>query len=157
MSMRKNLHRKLRLDQVHCIKKPPPVDFDEKYYLITTKLITTKLTQVAYFVVVRTMIKGGHHSSVVSSAPTILRPRVCIPSTPSTLFSICIIQNCIEKITKMNKKRPGLAHFFKRSMIKIYVWKNTHNSDCFVLSRPQVGLCFFKKCNVINFLTSLLT
>ena len=33
---------------------------------------------------------GGHHSSVVSSAPTILRPRVRTPSTPSTLFSICI-------------------------------------------------------------------
>ena len=30
------------------------------------------------------------HSSVVSSAPTILRPRVRIPSTPTMLFSICI-------------------------------------------------------------------
>ena len=34
----------------------------------------------------------GSHSSVVSSAPTILRPRVWIPSTPSMLFSICIIE-----------------------------------------------------------------
>ena len=34
--------------------------------------------------------KGGRHSSVVLSAPTILQPRVQIPSTPSTLFSICI-------------------------------------------------------------------
>ena len=34
---------------------------------------------------------GGRHSSVVSSAPTILRPQVRIPSTPSLLFSICII------------------------------------------------------------------
>ena len=31
------------------------------------------------------------HSSVVSSTPTILRPRVRNPSTPSTL-SICIIE-----------------------------------------------------------------
>ena len=31
-------------------------------------------------------LKGAHQSSVVSSAP-----RVRIPSTPSTLFSICII------------------------------------------------------------------
>ena len=29
---------------------------------------------------------GGHHSSVVSSAPSILRPRVPIPSTQSMLF-----------------------------------------------------------------------
>ena len=33
---------------------------------------------------------GGCHSSMVSSAPTILRPWVQIPSTPSTLFSIYI-------------------------------------------------------------------
>ena len=31
---------------------------------------------------------GGRHIYVVSSAPTILRPRVQISSTPSTLFSI---------------------------------------------------------------------
>ena len=35
---------------------------------------------------------GGHHSFVVSSAPTILRPRVRIPSTPSMLFSIYIVE-----------------------------------------------------------------
>ena len=29
---------------------------------------------------------GGHHSSVVLFVPTILRPRVRIPITPSTLF-----------------------------------------------------------------------
>ena len=34
--------------------------------------------------------RGGCHSCVVSSGPTILRPRVQIPSTPSVLFSICI-------------------------------------------------------------------
>ena len=33
---------------------------------------------------------GGRHSSVVSSAPTILRPRVRIPSTPSTLFQFVL-------------------------------------------------------------------
>ena len=32
----------------------------------------------------------GRHSSVVSSAPTILRPRVRIPSTPSMLFQFVI-------------------------------------------------------------------
>ena len=37
------------------------------------------------------------HSSVVSSAPTILRPRVQIPSTPSMLFSICVIEIVLRK------------------------------------------------------------
>ena len=35
---------------------------------------------------------GGRHSSVVLSAPTILWPRVRIPSTPSTLFTICFVE-----------------------------------------------------------------
>ena len=35
---------------------------------------------------------GGRHSSVVSSAPTILQPRVQISSTPSMLFAIWIIE-----------------------------------------------------------------
>ena len=35
-------------------------------------------------------VVGGRHSSVVLSAPTILQPRIRIPSTPSMLFSICI-------------------------------------------------------------------
>ena len=34
--------------------------------------------------------EGGRHSSMVLSAPTILGPRVRIPSTPSMLFSIFI-------------------------------------------------------------------
>ena len=55
---------------------------------------------------------GGCHSSVVSSAPTILRARVQIPSTPSMVFLNLYYWNCIEKITKINKKRLGLAHFF---------------------------------------------
>ena len=32
----------------------------------------------------------GRHSSVVSSAPTIVRPRVRIPSTPSMLFQFVL-------------------------------------------------------------------
>ena len=56
---------------------------------------------------------GGRHSSVVFSAPTILRPWDRIPSTPSMLFSICIIEIVQRKITKINKKRPGLVHIFK--------------------------------------------
>ena len=41
---------------------------------------------------------GGGHSSVVSSASTILRPRVGIPSTPSRYaFLICIIEIVMRK------------------------------------------------------------
>ena len=34
----------------------------------------------------------GRHSSAVSSAPTILQPRVRILSTPSMLFAIFIVE-----------------------------------------------------------------
>ena len=52
---------------------------------------------------------GGRHSSMVSSATTILRLRVRIPSTPSKLFSICIIEIVSKKITKINKKEAGIG------------------------------------------------
>ena len=57
--------------------------------------------------------RGGSHSSVVLSAPTILRPQARIPSTPSMLFSICI--EIITRKEQKNKKRPGLALFKKHS------------------------------------------
>ena len=60
--------------------------------------------------------KSKLSSSVVLSAPTILWPRVRIPSTPSMLFSICI-EIVMRKRTKINKKRPGLSHFFKKNLI----------------------------------------
>ena len=59
---------------------------------------------------------GGRHYPVVSSVPTILRPWVQIPSTPSTLFSICI-EIVTRKERKINKKRPGLAHFFLKKVM----------------------------------------
>ena len=46
---------------------------------------------------------GGRHSSVVSSAPTILWPQVRIPSTPSMLYSICI--EIVMRKKNENKKR----------------------------------------------------
>ena len=58
--------------------------------------------------------KSKLSSSVVLSAPTILWPRVRIPSTPSMLFSICI-EIVMRKRTKIKKKRPGLAHFLKKN------------------------------------------
>ena len=61
---------------------------------------------------------GCRHSSVDSSAPSILLPRVRVPSTPSMLFSIYICHlNWNVKRMKINKKRPGLAHFFLKKHI----------------------------------------
>ena len=50
---------------------------------------------------------NGHHSYMVSSAPTILRPWVWIPSTPSTLFSICIPEILIEEDKNKKEARIG--------------------------------------------------
>ena len=61
------------------------------------------------------MIKTLKYSSVVSSAPTIPWPRVQIPSTPSTLFSICKMSfelNC-EKNENKQKRGQDWAIFYK--------------------------------------------
>ena len=42
----------------------------------------------------------GRNSSIISHAPTILQPQVRIPSTPSTLFSIFIIEIVMRKEQK---------------------------------------------------------
>ena len=62
----------------------------------------------------------GVHATIAqdSSAPSILPPWVWLPSTPSTLLSLNVkfvlyLSLRCEKITKINKKRPGLAHLKK--------------------------------------------
>ena len=55
----------------------------------------------------------GRHSSVVSSAPTILRPRVRIPSTPSMLFQFVIDFWCEKDKNKW--KRGGDWPMFKKT------------------------------------------
>ena len=56
--------------------------------------------------------EGCRHSSVDSSVPNILPPRVRVPSTPSMLLSFIVLcYICHLKRTKINKKRPDLAHF----------------------------------------------
>ena len=62
---------------------------------------------------------GGRHSSVVSSAPTILRPRVRFPSTPSMLLSICIIKIVSRKKRKNKQKEAGIGPFFKKKVLSI--------------------------------------
>ena len=64
----------------------------------------------------RKKIQCGRQISVVRSAPTILLPRVRIPSTLSLLFHFKTKKSiwvCFwnEKWMKMNNKRPGLVHF----------------------------------------------
>ena len=80
---------------------------------------------------------NGRHSSVVSSAPTILRHRVWIPSTPSMVFQ-SVVLNCSEKRTKRSKKRPGLAHFFKKM---VDPWPN-ENAICRNYFLHQIVLHF---------------
>ena len=58
---------------------------------LDTVIVISHLNKIASY--------GGRHSSMVSSVPIILRPRVWIPSTPSTLFSICI-----EIVTRKGRK-----------------------------------------------------
>ena len=54
--------------------------------------------------------KLARHISVVLSAPTFLRPRVWIPSTPSTLFSFFIIEIVMWKGWK-KQKEAGIGPF----------------------------------------------
>ena len=58
----------------------------------------------------KTSLMGGRHSSMVLSAPTILRPRVWIPNTPSTLFSICI--EIVSRKKQKKTKRGWYWPFF---------------------------------------------
>ena len=53
---------------------------------------------------------GGHHSSVVSSAPTILQPRVRIPSTPSMLFQFVLLKLYREN-NENKQKEAGIGPF----------------------------------------------
>ena len=55
---------------------------------------------------------GGRHSSVVSSAPTILRPQVRIPSTPSMLFQFVLLKLYREN-DENKQKEAGIGPFLK--------------------------------------------
>ena len=72
-----------------------------------------------HLLLVKRSISGCRHSSVDSSAPSILLPRVQVPSTPSMLLSI-YIDLCHEEKTKINKK-AGIGPFFKRKRPE-WVW-----------------------------------
>ena len=86
---------------------------------------------------------GCRHSSVDLSAPSILPPWVRNPSNPSKhLFhlqsNLCFNCHCVVKRTKINKKRPGFAHFKKnigRQIATIEPWFCL----CLRYSRPAFG------------------
>ena len=70
--------------------------------------------------------RGCHHSSVVSSVPSILLPWVRVPITPSMLSHLycAIFVFAMWKRTKINKKKLGLAHFLtKYNFVKIVLRK----------------------------------
>ena len=54
----------------------------------------------------------GRHSSVDSSAPTTLRPRVRIPNTPF-IVKFCALFVIVLKKDENKQKEAGLAHFIK--------------------------------------------
>ena len=60
---------------------------------------------------IKTILKlGCRHSSVDSSAPTILPPQVCVPSTPSTLLPFIVFVlylSCEKKENKQKEARRG--------------------------------------------------
>ena len=67
-------------------------------------------------------ILGDRYSSVVSSAPTIMRLQVRIPTAPSTLFQFVMRKG------RKNKKRPG----FKKTSFQVFFlssWKKERKKE----------------------------
>ena len=60
------------------------------------------------------------YSSVDSSAPSILPPRVRVPSTPFTLLLIYIDLCCVEK--DKNKQNVAMIGASKKYLLDCYGW-----------------------------------
>ena len=56
---------------------------------------------------------------MVSSAPTILRPQVRIPSTPSMLFQFVLLKLYRENNENKKQKEAGIGPFLKKIHIKL--------------------------------------
>ena len=80
--------------------------------LIEMLLFFNRVQKATYFLrkFVYKNLLGSRHSSMVSSAPTILWLWVWIPSTLSMFFSICIIEIVMRK-GQNKQKELGCAHF----------------------------------------------
>ena len=96
---------------------------------------------------------GCRHSSVDSSAPTILPPWVHIPSTPSTLFIVkFVLYLCWEK-DENKQKEAGFGPFFKKTVtqlqenfckiLKLLDAKKVVKTDSFVPTRRPFDLISF--------------
>ena len=119
-----------------------------------------------------TLCHWCRHSSVESSLPSILLPRVRLPSTPSFInySQICLSFRC-EKRTKINKKGAGLRPFLKYIAIAAFWCEelpfSTHQSrgkrfqkmkkilrcrwgECL----PQPIRCFWSRANPFRHLAS---
>ena len=69
---------------------------------------------IFFILLIYVLLVGGRQSSVVSSAPTILRPQVWIPKL--IIYAFFNLYNwCLnEKRTKINEKEAGIGPFSKR-------------------------------------------
>ena len=95
-----------------------------------------------------------------SSVPTILQSRVQFPCTLSTLFTRSIFLpffHCIDKKTKINKKRPSLAHIFiVRGNEQINKFRKKIFATCLStksakgLSWRQHQIYFMERCSAIR-------
>ena len=74
-----------------------------------------------------TYFRSGRHCFMVLPAPSILRPRVQIPSTPSTLYSIynveiktAPIKYWNEKIMKIKSREAGIGPHLIKQLLKVF-------------------------------------
>ena len=96
-------------------------------FTISKDVLTGKLTNLMTLEHLKDWPKkhfmGCRHSSVDSSAPTILPPWVRFPSTPTMLLSFIVkfvlYLSC--ENNEINKKRPGLAHFLEKGS-RLNLW-----------------------------------
>ena len=81
-------------------------------------------------------LRGCSHSSVDSSAPSILLPQVLIPSTPSMFFKFLFDLCRVEK-TKIKEKEAGIGSFFLKKKTNKFTITITLET-CTLISSPGV-------------------
>ena len=98
------------------------------------------------------VIKGCRHSSVDSSAPSILPPWVHVPSTPYTLFQfilfklyICYLIWNVKRTKNKNIKRPGLTHL-KKILEFIKCWFSNESISFSLLASERTLLWNGQNC-----------
>ena len=101
-----------------------------------------------------TYFRSGRHCFMVLPAPSILWPRVQIPSTPSTLYSIynveiktAPIKYWNEKIMKIKSREAGIGPHLIKQLLKVFskyilkmLWKASNCEQIFL--QVSLGLIF---------------